>query len=201
LSREKNNIDVSVEVLGPAWAQAQRVSLYINGVKLEDRKIKNSHAAGQKWKGEWSIPAPSHDIFIVAIADGNGGGIPYWPLAEPYQPMSPEWTPTLMGSTGAVWIDADDDGKRTSSFDYAQKLVEQTKGDPQKLIKLLSSYHESVAVQVAVLLWKNGMDIKSDAIQRLLKTSAPAVRNGFERVSAGNAIDQITPIRSGPIID
>lgn len=182
LCPRKNNIDVSVEVLGPGWAQAQRVSLYINGVKLEDRKIKNSRAAGQKWKGVWSIPAPAHDIFIVAIADGNGAGMPYWPLAEPYQPMSPEWTPTLIGSTGAVWIDVDGDGKRTSAFDYAQKVVGQAKGDLQKLVKLLSSYHESIAIQAAVLLWTEGVDLKSEKIQKLMKTAAPAIRNGFDRV-------------------
>jgi hypothetical protein len=70
-----------------------------------------------------------------------------------------------MGSTGAVWIDGDGDGKRSSAFDYAQKIFERAKNDPIEIIKLLSTYHQSVASQAAALLWKNGVDLHSEEIQ------------------------------------
>ena len=97
----------------------------MNGVKLQEERILNSSAGGLKWQGHWTISLPKHDVFLVVIAEGNGRGMPYWPIAEPYQPTSIEWTPKLIGSTGAVWIDGDGDGKRTSAYEYATKLLER----------------------------------------------------------------------------
>jgi hypothetical protein len=179
----KNNSNVSIEVLGPSWAQAERVSLYVNGVKVKEEKITNQKASGEKWKGTWTIPVPKHDVFVVAIAEGNGAGMPYWPIAEPYQPVASEWTPKLIGSTGAVWIDGDGDGKRSSAFDYAQQIFERAKNDPKEIIKLLSTYHESVATQTAALLWKNGVDLFSQEIQHQLDTATEHVKIGFTKIA------------------
>ncbi|HEY5918502.1 MAG TPA: CehA/McbA family metallohydrolase [Chryseolinea sp.] len=179
----KNNSDVSIEVLGPSWAHAERVSLYVNGVKVKEEKITNHKASGQKWKGIWTIPIPKHDVFVVAIAEGSGAGMPYWPIAEPYQPVASEWTPKLIGSTGAVWIDGDGDGKRSSAFDYAQQIFERAKNDPIEIIKLLSTYHESVATQAAALLWKNGIDLFSQEIQHQLDASKEHVKIGFTKIA------------------
>jgi len=179
----KNNGNVSIEVLGPSWAQAERVSLYVNGVKVKEEKITNQKASGQKWKGSWTIPVPKHDVFVVAIAEGSGAGMPYWPIAEPYQPVASEWTPKLMGSTGAVWIDGDGDGKRSSAFEYAQQILERAKNDPKEIIKLLSTYHQSVATQAAALLWKNGVDLYSEEIQHQLDTSTGPVKIGFAKIA------------------
>ena len=58
----------------------------------------------------------------------------------------------MVGSTGAVWIDADGDGRRTSAFDYARRLVQEAAGDVTKLVLGLAAYDEAVASQVAGLL-------------------------------------------------
>ena len=171
--------NVSVEVFGPSWADAKHVSLYMNGVKLKDEKIPNSRAGGLKWRGQWTVSLPEHDVFLVAIAEGDGRGMPYWPINEPYQPMSIEWTPKLIGSTGAVWIDGDGDGIRSSAYDYALKLLKRVKNDPKKLMKFLSSYHESISTQAAAQLWKNGTDLNGQQMQHLLKDSNESVKRGF----------------------
>jgi hypothetical protein len=44
---KNNSDDVSIEVLGPSWAHAERVSLYVNGVKVKEEKITNPKASGQ----------------------------------------------------------------------------------------------------------------------------------------------------------
>jgi hypothetical protein len=173
------SIDVSIEVHGPSWVHAEQVSLYVNGVKVKEEKITNSDAAGQKWKGVWTIAVPSHDVFVVAIAEGGGADLPFWPLAEPYQPMSVEWTPKLLGSTGAVWIDSDGDGKRSSALEYAQQILQRSNNDPTKVINLLSTYHQSVATQAAALLWKNGININSQEIRQALEQSMEQVKKGF----------------------
>jgi len=179
----KGNINVAIDVLGPSWAHAEVVSLYLNGVKVKEEKITSSSAAGQKWKGVWTIPVPAHDVFLVAVAEGSGAAMPYWPLAEPYQPMSMDWTPKLLGSTGAVWIDTDGDGKRSSAFEYAQKLLQRSDNEPTKVIKLLSTYHQSVAMQVAALLWKNGVNLDSQEIQKELDQSTEPVKKGFKIIA------------------
>jgi hypothetical protein len=171
---------VSVEVSGPSWVRAERVTLYANGKKLREEKFDLSKKHALKWKSSWSIDVPKHDVFLVAIAEGPGGGMPWWPIAKPYQPSSPEWTPKLIGSSGAVWIDADNNGKRESAYDYAKEVVDAAKGDVGKTIKNLDSYDEAVAAQAAALLWKNGKDLNRslDAV----KKAEPAVKAGFETI-------------------
>lgn len=182
--------NVSIEVWGPSWADAEKVTLYVNGVKLKEQKIENSRGSGLKWRGDWSIPLPKHDVFLVAIAEGDGRRMPYWPINEPYQPMSIEWTPRLIGSTGAVWIDGDGDGKRSSAYYYAQRVLQRTNNDPKKTLKLLASYHESVSVQAAALLWKNGTDLLGQELQQRLNDSKEPVKRGFARI-----IEEIREIR------
>lgn len=174
--------NVAVEVSGPAWIRAERVTLYANGKKIREEKIKNTAAGGIKWKGSWVIDLPKHDIFLVAIADGPGDGMPYWPLARPYQPASEDWQPRIMGSTGAVWLDADKDGKRNSANDYAKEILSLSNEEINKIIKSLASYDEAVAIQVASLLWKNGKNLTGSQISNAMKHATPATKAGFDIV-------------------
>jgi hypothetical protein len=108
--------------------------------------------------------------------------MPYWPIAKPYQPSSPDWQLRILGSTGAVWIDADRNGKRNSANDYAVAIMNASHGDIDKIIKKLISFDEAVAMQVAALLWKEGKTLTSNEISNSLKRAAPATKLGFEKV-------------------
>jgi hypothetical protein len=176
------SIHVTVEVSGPAWVTAERVSLYANGIKIKEEKIKKSNTPGIKWKGSWELPKVTHDIFLVAIADGPGAGMPYWPIEKPYQPASKTWEPRIIGSTGAVWIDADKDGKRSSAHDYAVKAIASSKNDVNKLVDLLSSYDEAVTIQAVVQWWKDGGAIHEIA-SRVDKKSSRAVKAGVKKAA------------------
>lgn len=175
-------VNVLVEVSGPAWTQAERVTLYANGKKIREEKIGKSTEAGVKWKSSWAITLPKHDIFLVAIAEGPGEGMSYWPIAKPYQPASGDWQPRVMGSTGAVWVDADKNGVRNSAYDYAKEILSSSKGEMNKIIKGLASYDEAVAIQVAALLWKNGKTLTAPEISKALNHAAPATKAGFDTV-------------------
>ena len=175
-------ITVAVEVHGPAWTKADHVSLYANGKKIREEKIQLASTPGLKWKGTWEIPLPAHDIFLVAIAEGPGDGMPYWPIAKPYQPASPDWIPRLMGSTGAVWIDADKNGERNAAHSYAKEIINSSRGDMHKIITLLSEYDEAVAIQVAALHWKEGKNLASSKILDALKQSETQTKDGFKKV-------------------
>lgn len=182
LAPATDEVTVSVKVSGPAWTEADRVELYANGKKIREEKISSRGVGGTKWKGEWMLTLPTHDIFLVALAVGPGQQKPFWPIAKPYQPTSPDWHPVVMGLSGAVWLDGDRNGGRNSAYDYAQRLHTQTKGDIDALVKNLVAFDEAVATQVAAMLHQAGKDLESAAYSKALRKATPETRAAFERV-------------------
>ena len=81
------------------------------------------------------------------VATGPGVRELYWPMARPYQATSPVDNRRAIGISGAVWVDGDGDGKRSSAFDYARRLLQAAGADAPKLVASLSDYDEAVAVQ------------------------------------------------------
>jgi hypothetical protein len=173
-------VNIAVEVSGSSWTNAERIVLYANGKKIQEKKIDQTEGVPVKWKTSWTIPVPRHDIFLVAIAEGSGEGMPWWPIAKPYQPSSPDWHPRVIGSTGAVWIDADKNGKRNSAYDYAKEILSSSKGEINQIVKSLTPYDEAVAIQLFTLLWKNGKDLTSIEFSQAIKRAAPATKAGFD---------------------
>src|SRR5262249_15164060 len=131
----KGEVKVAVRVLGPGWATADRVELFANGVKVREAQIKDRNRDGVKWSGEWALPRPRHDVHLVAVATGPAVTSLHWPIAKPYQPTSPVVESRVIGLTGAVWVDGDGDGKRTSARDYARKLMGEANADWPKLVR------------------------------------------------------------------
>ena len=179
-----DDVRVDVRVLGPHWVRADRVLLFANGRMIRDEAISadidhKPLPIGVKWAGTWTIPKLSHDVYLVAIALGPGVDGLYWKTAKPYQPTSPEWEAHTIGCSGAVWLDADHDGLRTSARDYAKRLVAAAGSDWTKLIASLSDYDEAVAMQAAHLVRASGTSLQSEPLLAALKTGTPAVQAGF----------------------
>lgn len=174
-----NKIKVTVKVLGPGWTSVNKVSLYANGKKIREISVPNGNGPGIKWKGTWILPKFKHDVFLVAIAEGPYKYLPFWPLVKPYQPILPKWTPAVMGSTGAAWIDSDGDGLRTSAWQYANETWKKSKGNIETFIQLLNSFDEAVAVQAASILQESGWSLKEALLQKALSTARPDIRLGF----------------------
>src|SRR5262249_48881499 len=89
-------LNVKVTVRHPSWIQADRIELFANGVKIRESRLepgaKRLHASAPSARNletvDWTLPRPTHDQYIVAIASGPGVTAPYWPLAPPFQPTS-----------------------------------------------------------------------------------------------------------------
>jgi hypothetical protein len=145
------DFDVRIRVKGPAWSRARRVALYANGIKLRDEEIQSGTNAGVKWEGTWQVRKPSHDVHLVAIAQGPGVSAPYWPTAKPYQPTSIDFTPYVLGLSGPVFVDADGSKKFDTAYEYARREV-SSRNDKRPLETRLGSYDMSVAIQAASLL-------------------------------------------------
>jgi hypothetical protein len=173
-------VKVKVRVLGPAWASADRVELYANGRKVREAVIRDGNRPGVKWSGEWKLPRPRHDVHLVAVASGPGVTALYWPIAKPYQPASPVVRRRVIGSTGAVWLDGDGDGKRTSARGYAEQLLLEAKGDRTKLLAALGDQDEAVAAQAADLLRARGERLEDRALREAARKAGPHVERAFE---------------------
>ena len=87
-----------------------------------------------------------------------------------------------MGLSGAVWIDADRNGKRNSARDYATLLISQGENNIGLLIRNLASYDEAVAIQAAALLHSKGIPLNGAAITKALRRATPETKAGFQRV-------------------
>ncbi len=179
-----DEVKVAVRVLGPHWVEADRVRLFANGKVIReaavDRADRNKLPLGVIWSGEWTLPKPKHDVHLVAIALGPGVSGLYWKTAKAYQPDSPDWESYVIGCSGAVWLDVDGDGRRTSAYEYARRLFEETAGDLSMLVERLARFDEAVASHAAHLVQSQHGSLGPGPVQQLLNGAAPAAKVGIQ---------------------
>ena len=185
------DLRVKLRVLGPAWTKADRVELYANGILILGEDIKDDGRAGVKWESQWVIPRPKHDVHLVAVATGPGVESLYWPIAKPYQAMSPTVRKRILGVTGAVWVDGDGDGTWTNAFEYAQQIVTRNEGNWNLAITELAVHDEAVAAQAAGLLRRKGVSLTDKDVRRRATTSGAAVLRGFDAYAEAWRASQI----------
>ena len=177
-----DEVDVEIRVLGPSWARATRVLLFANGEVIREEAIPRpapAGASGVQYAATWKLPRPKHDVHLVAIALGDGIDGPFWATAKPYQPTSPDWQPYTLGISGAVWLDADSDGRRSSARDYARQLMVAANGDTAKLIAALAGCDAPTAAQAADLLHTAGQSLDDPQLTTAIKSAPKHVANGF----------------------
>jgi len=181
LTLEKE-ITLRIRVLGPTWVRADKVLLFANGTLMREEAIGGDRlrpALGVIWQGDWKMEKPRHDVHLVAVALGAGVDGLYWPTAKPYQPTSPEFTPHVLGISGAVWLDGDGDGKRTPPHDYAQQAIKASGGDLKTLLEKLAAFDEAVASQAAHQWQTSGKSLLGAEAQAALKNASPKVAHGI----------------------
>lgn len=180
---ETNSVSVDLRVLGPHWVDANKIQLYSNGTLIREEDISNSKSVekGIKWTGTWKVDIPDHDVHLIAIATGPGITASYWPTAKPYQPTSQIFEPKIVGCSGAVWIDADNNKMKTTAFDYANKIYAKNKGNITAIINELKNYDEAIAIQVASIYQSNGNSISLIECKAALKNAADKTKNAFQK--------------------
>ena len=179
------SLSVTARVLAPGWITPRKLLLFANGVVVKEVEIppQAPEAAGQPWAWELreSLPRPSHDQFLVAVAIGDGVDGPWWRTAKPYQSRSADWTPHTFACTGAVRMDVDGDGQWTSARGYAERLVAAVGDDLPRLLTGLADFDQAVSAQAAHLWRESGRAMEGAEFEAALKSAAPAVRAGFEQ--------------------
>jgi hypothetical protein len=177
------DVEVEAKVLSPGWVKATSVTLYANGTPVRSEKIVPMayvDPGGVIWQGRWTLPRPKHDVHLVVIARGPAMRAPHWPGAKPYQPTSSRFEGYVIGSTGAVWVDADGTGDFQPAHQYATRVVEECAGDPARLARRLADFDEAVAVQAVSLLRERAPERFEATCRQLLATASPATRRGVE---------------------
>jgi hypothetical protein len=178
LAAADGKLVVRIRVQGPRWTRAERVALYVNGTRVREEAIGGRTKAGVKWEAAWHLPAPAHDVHLVAVAMGPGVDAPYWRTAKPYQPTSIEFTPYVLGVSGAVFVDADRNGRFESAFEYARRLVSGGEDAPA-LVARLARYDAAVAVQAASLLRARDPAGFEATARSVIEVAPTAIAEGF----------------------
>jgi hypothetical protein len=180
---QSSHYRAEIDVKGPSWIEADRVDIFVNGVSVSVRNVRDENRGkpGVKETIEIDLPiSKQQDAFVVAVVSGPGVRKLHWPIARPYQPTSPDYTPRCMAITGAIWIDADGDGVRTAAKAYAEQLYIQANNKPADLISKLQDYDRAVALQVAAKL----MGIDEEAfiadVLPIARKAPPTVATAFQ---------------------
>jgi len=174
-----DEISAEITVSAPHWSTADKVQLYANGQLVREEKIPPTDKGGMKWRGTWKLPRPGHDVHLVAIAIGPGISEPYWPTAKPYQPTSPNLDLHTLGCSGAVWIDGDGDGHKSSARYYAEELWNSCDKEIGKAIENLAAYDAAVVAHTLHLYRTAGGDLDAKELKAAIEKGPEQVRKGF----------------------
>ena len=172
-----------VDVRGPSWMNADEIEVFVNGHSVRTFELKPADRSkpGVKARFEMQLPvSASQDAFVVAVARGPGVAELHWPIAKPYQPTSTDWTPTFIAVTGAVWIDADGDGKLTSAKEYAKTVCTSVNNSTDLVFARLKEFDSAVAVHAAELLMADSPDTFVSGTLPAARSSSPVIRAAFE---------------------
>ena len=86
----------------------------------------------------------------------------------------------VIGLTGAVWIDGDGDGKRSSAYDDAKKLIADAGTDWRKAVMSLTKYDEATASQMAASLRTAGGSPSEQDVRAAAQLAGVQVLRGFD---------------------
>ena len=172
-----------IDVKGPSWIEAHQVQIFVNGISVTTVPLSEEERSRHGVKATISTMLPvsaKQDAFVVAVARGPGVTKLHWPIAKPYQPTSANWTPYCMAVTGAVWIDADGDGRMTSAKQYAQQLCETAGNNPLKVVQALTGYDRAVAIHAAAALMELDEDSFVPHVLPITRSASDGVRQAFQ---------------------
>ena len=174
----KKEMAVSVQVLGPSWAKADRLDIYANGQMIYTQPIKPSSTI-EKAKLNLTLPSPKHDTHLIAIATGPGITEPFWESPRPYVPTSRKHEPRVQGATNPIFLDGDGDGKYTPPRLQAEQMFTKYSKDLSSLFSTLSSKDSAIAAQLASVMHRSGLKLNLPSIRKHWAANS-STRLGFE---------------------
>jgi hypothetical protein len=184
-SKKQKQLVVEVSTKGASWMLADRVQLFANGQLVAQTNLfmAASKKGGWRKKHSFTLPAPAHDVYLVAIASGPGIVEPFWQTPRPYQKDTTVWAPRNYGITNPFRVDADQDGNWESPREIAQRLVLENVNNFVGLQRTLSSVDDAVFAQLVELVSTFPPQKQSEALQQLHQIAAPARQQRIAEIS------------------
>lgn len=171
----------------PHWISGDRLQLFQNGFLVREKSIDPEKKG--RWLNEtrvvWDLKKQNHDSFLSLLVSGPAPFELSWPLAKPYQPVSPDWDPRYIGLTGAVYLDQNGDGKFNSANEIASNIISNCRNEKGKLnlaeaLARLAECDTAVAIQAASIIHKE-LNLFEESRAKLWKTATPSIRAGFRQ--------------------
>jgi hypothetical protein len=104
---------------------------------------------------------------------------PFWEVRKPYQPVSDEWSPMVLGVSRAVWVDVDDNGRRDAPLDYATRLVDKAGGSASALAAELAGYDAAVTKHALNVLRARGVALDGPEVRGAFASGSARVRDAY----------------------
>ncbi len=132
---------IDVRIAAPSWVRPRQVTIYANGLQVHERELqpqRHGEPFDLTFELQASLAWPQHDFWMVAVVQGDGVGVAWWPQLNNY----------TLAATNPVFFDVDGDGVFSAPRTLALQLIEREGSDPATLTRLLTQVDSSVAVQL-----------------------------------------------------
>ncbi|HYI95363.1 MAG TPA: CehA/McbA family metallohydrolase [Bryobacteraceae bacterium] len=170
---------LEITAYGPSWSTADRVEIYSNGQLAWNDAITASRKGGIKYRKKLNVVLPKHDATLIAVVTGPGVLKPFWEVRKPYQPVSDDWEPKVIGVSNALRVDGDNDGAISAPRIYAERIVGQARNVPSSLATLLAVYDRSVAMQALDILRAHAVDVNAAEFREAFTKAGPHIREAY----------------------
>lgn len=147
-------VRVSLRVAGAAWASATRADVFLDGRRVLAKPLARADGGPFDHRFEFELPAPPHDAWLVALAQGPAPEGGWWTTGQTH----------LAAMSNPVYLDGDGDGVWRSPREIAAAYVEGASADPAALGAVLAGHDAAVAIQAAAL-WRRLPAARAGAAQ------------------------------------
>jgi hypothetical protein len=93
-------VDLKLRVRAPSWVQPQAITVYVNGMAVESRRV-NPMDGPHDETLNITLGLPDHDASIVMMVRGAAIDGPFWPMLNDY----------TIAVTNPIYADVDGDGR------------------------------------------------------------------------------------------
>lgn len=136
------NVALRLRVAAPGWVRAQRVEVFVNGLRRNSEELTGPRGVPLDRTLEMQLPAPAQDAWLVCLVTGEGVKDPCWRTMKPY----------TMAATNPVWLDVDGDGEFRGPHAQARRLVDRYAGELDSLAEAMRRFDRSTQLQVMALM-------------------------------------------------
>jgi len=158
LAEAQQTLTFNLEVQAPSWITCHKAELIENGVVIQTFDIPESTDVVRL--SETITLQPKKDSWYLLIAYGDK---PMSPMVQGLEkPVLP------LGFTNPIWVDSDSDGKITPLYEYAEKWIEEVKGNAESLVETMTK-DPALVYPILYHLFESKGELAIEVVAKFLK--------------------------------